>query len=260
MRPNCLLVYTPSHPAHVNVMAELTKYLKCCNINAMIDIFDIAETADKDPGLWCNTAFQAADVVLVVTSPLVSSVKSDTIVYRNVDNHLLRLLKENYPRRNKRYYTIQLPYCKPNRIPEEARVFKKFNLPEDLTRLVKTIHGIGCLRFLTTSDSEVLESIKCATMTISENEGSSTSNNTDETDGLLPPPIVKEETANLKYHKIDRSNEIHKSDTSNGGVIPYSFTTNIDELNLLGEVGEKKISDFNSTRNDCEFRIDKLNL
>lgn len=256
MKPNCLLVYTPSHPAHVNVMAELAKYLKCCNINAMIDMFDIAETAEKDPGLWCNTAFQAADVVLVVTSPLVSSVKSDIIIYRNVDNHLLRLLKENYPRRNKRYYAIQLPYCKPNRIPEEARIFKKFHLPEDLTRLVKTIHGIGCLRFLTTSDSKVLESIKCATMTLSENEGSSMSNNTDETDGLLPSPKVKEETVS----KIDRSNEVHKSDTPNGDVIPHSFTTNIDELNLLGEGGEKKISDFNSTRNDCEFRIDKLNL
>lgn len=47
MKPNCLLVYTPSHPAHVNVMAELAKYLKCCNINAMIDMFDIAETAEK---------------------------------------------------------------------------------------------------------------------------------------------------------------------------------------------------------------------
>lgn len=47
IRPNCLLVYSPTHPAHVNVMAELTKYLRCCNINAMIDMFDIAETASK---------------------------------------------------------------------------------------------------------------------------------------------------------------------------------------------------------------------
>lgn len=47
IRPNCLLVYSPTHPAHVKVMAELTKYLRCCNINAMIDMFDIAETANK---------------------------------------------------------------------------------------------------------------------------------------------------------------------------------------------------------------------
>lgn len=111
-----------------------------------------------------------------------SSAKSDTtIVYQNVDNHLLRLLKENYSRRNKRYYAIQLPYCKPDHIPEEARLFKKFRLPEDLTRLVKTIHGISCLRFLATSDTELLESIRCASMKIFENEASSTAKNTDET-------------------------------------------------------------------------------
>jgi hypothetical protein len=28
-------------------MAELTKYLRYCSINAMMDIFDIAETASK---------------------------------------------------------------------------------------------------------------------------------------------------------------------------------------------------------------------
>lgn len=46
-KPNCLLVYSPTHSAHVNVMAELTKYLRCFNINAMIDMFDIAETTSK---------------------------------------------------------------------------------------------------------------------------------------------------------------------------------------------------------------------
>ncbi|KAL6439571.1 hypothetical protein ACFW04_003990 [Cataglyphis niger] len=257
IRPNCLLIYSPTHPAHVNVMAELTKYLRCCNINAMIDMFDIAETDSKDPGLWCNTAFQSADVVLVATSPPMSSSKSDaTIVYQNVDNHLLRLLKENYPHRNKRYYVIYLPYCKPDHIPEEARFFKKFHLPENLTRLVKTIHGIGCLQFFAVSDRELLESIRCATMKIFEDEASSITKNIDETDGLLSSIIIQETAS----HKIDRSNEVCKLDTPDGDVIPQSFTTNIDELNLLGEVDEEKIFDFNSRRNDCEFRIDKLNL
>ncbi|GAB1866897.1 SEFIR domain-containing protein [Camponotus japonicus] len=259
IRPNCLLVYSPTHPAHVNVMAELTKYLKCCNINVMIDMFDIPETTSKDPGLWCNIAFQAADVVLIVTSPPMSSAKSDTtIIYRNVDNHLLRLLKENYPQRNKRYYAIYLPYCKSDHIPEEARLFKKFRLPENLTKLVKTIHGIGCLRFLTASDTELLESIRCAMIKIFENEASSTPmKNTDETAGLLSSIIKNEKVQDIK---IDRSNEVHKLDTPDGDVIPQSFTTNIDELNLLGEVSEEKNLDFNFTRNDCEFHIDKLNL
>lgn len=255
-KPNCLLVYSPTHPAHVNVMAELTKYLRCCHINAMIDMFDITETASKDPGLWCNTAFQIADIVLVVTSPPMSSMKSDTtIIYRNVDNHLLRLLKENYPQRNKRYYAIHLPYCKPDHIPEEARVFKKFRLPENLTKLVKMIHGIGCLRFLAASDRELLESIKYATLKVFEDETTATKN-TDETDGLLSPIIIQEETVS---HKTDRSNEVCKLDAPENDVIPQSFTTNIDELNLLGEVDEEK-TDFNFMSNDCEFRIDKLNL
>lgn len=119
--------------------------------------------------------------MLIVTSPSKSSAKSDTIIYQNVDNHLLRLLKENYPRRNKRYYAIYLPYCKADHIPEEARVFKKFRLPEDLTKLVKTIHGIGCLQFLTASDRDLLESIRCATIRIFEDKASNTVKNIDET-------------------------------------------------------------------------------
>lgn len=77
-------------------------------------------------------------------------------------------------------------------------------------------------------------------------------------DGLLSP-IIKNEKE-IQEIKIDRSNEVDSLDTLNNDVIPQSFTTNIDELNLLGEVGEEKNFDFNSMRNDCEFRIDKLNL
>ncbi|XP_011704676.1 PREDICTED: uncharacterized protein LOC105459973 [Wasmannia auropunctata] len=257
MKPNCLVVYSPTHPSHVNVMAEFTKYLRYCHINAMIDVFDIAETASKDPGLWCNTAFQAADVVLVATSPPPTFAKSDaTIVYRNVDNHLLRLLKENYPRRNKRYYAIHLPYCKPDHIPEEARLFKKFRIPEDLTRLVKRIHGIVCLGFYGSSSEELLESIRFATAKISEDEAASAMKNTEETDDLLPPIVVRE-TAKCD---AERPIEIRRPGTPDSDVIPQSFTTRIDELNLLGEIDEEKTFVANSTRNDCEFRIDKLNL
>lgn len=256
IRPNCLLVYSPTHPSHVNVMAELTKYLRYCNISAMIDVLDIAETSSKDPGLWCNAAFQAADVVLVVTSPPTSAKFDAAIVYRNVDSHLLRLLKENYPRRNKRYYAVQLPYCKLDDIPEEARLFRKFRIPEDLTRLVKTIHGIACLRFFASSSQELLECIKFAAAKISEDETASATKNTEETDDLLPP-IVVQATAKCD---ADRPTEVRRPDTPDSDVIPQSFTTRIDELNLLGEIDEEKSFVINSARNDCEFRIDKLNL
>ncbi|XP_011636448.1 uncharacterized protein LOC105426763 [Pogonomyrmex barbatus] len=253
-KPNCLLVYSPTHPSHVNVMAELTKYLQCCSINAMIDIFDIPKTASKDPGLWCNTAFQIADVVLIATSPPTFAKADATIIYRNVDNHLLRLLKENYPRRNKRYYAIHLPYCKPDHIPEEARHFKKFCIPKNLMRLVKTIYGISCLRLITSSNESLLESIKLATMKISEDE-SNAMKNTEETDDLLPLNVVQETKGNA-----DPRIEERPPDILNGDIIPQSFTTRIDELNLLGETDENKSFVINSAKNDCEFRIDKLNL
>lgn len=46
-RMNCLLVYSPTHVAHVDVMEKLALYMRNCNINAMIDMLDIPETANK---------------------------------------------------------------------------------------------------------------------------------------------------------------------------------------------------------------------
>ena len=46
-KPKCLLVYSPSHMAHVNTMIDLARYLRCCNINAMIDTLDIPESTNK---------------------------------------------------------------------------------------------------------------------------------------------------------------------------------------------------------------------
>jgi len=66
-------------------------------------------------------------------------------------------------------------------MPEEARLFKKFRIPEDLTRLVKTIHGIACLQFFVSSSQELIESIKFATAKISEDEVVSVTKNIEET-------------------------------------------------------------------------------
>lgn len=75
-------------------------------------------------------------------------------------------------------------------------------------------------------------------------------------DDLLPT-IVIQETVNCD---VDRPTEVPRPDTPDSDVIPQSFTTHIDELNLLGEIDEEKSFVINSARNDCEFRIDKLNL
>lgn len=75
-------------------------------------------------------------------------------------------------------------------------------------------------------------------------------------DDLLPP-IVVQETTNCD---ADRPIEVRRSDSPDSDVIPQSFATRIDELNLLGEIDEEKSFVINSAKNDCEFRIDKLNL
>ncbi|KAK2581249.1 hypothetical protein KPH14_008039 [Odynerus spinipes] len=99
-KPNCLLVYSPTRESHITVMAELTKYLRCCNINAMIDMFDISETVSKDVELWCRTAFHSADIILIVTSPPANKTVVP-IIYENIDSYILQLIRENYGLRNK---------------------------------------------------------------------------------------------------------------------------------------------------------------
>lgn len=78
-------------------------------------------------------------------------------------------------------------------------------------------------------------------------------------DGLLSPIVVQETIIRNDDRPI-----INKTprcpDTPDCEVMSQSFTTNIDELNLLGEIGEEKSFVLNSAKNDCEFRIDKLNL
>jgi len=73
-------------------------------------------------------------------------------------------------------------------------------------------------------------------------------------DDLLP--IVVQETANCN---IEQPLEISRPDASDSDVIPQSFTTCIDELNLLGETEDEKSFGINST-NDYEFHVNKLNL
>lgn len=67
MTPNCLLIYSPTHATHVSVMAELAKYLRCCNINAMIDMLDIAETASKVSKLYINQHICKITAVVVLS-------------------------------------------------------------------------------------------------------------------------------------------------------------------------------------------------
>jgi hypothetical protein len=87
-----------------------------------------------------------------------------------MDSQALRLLKENYPRRNKRYYALQFPYCTPENIPKEALQFKRFLMPEELDKLVKTVHEVEYIRFFGVSDKDFIDSIKLAKLQIVQTE------------------------------------------------------------------------------------------
>ncbi|XP_033229384.1 uncharacterized protein LOC117180896 isoform X2 [Belonocnema kinseyi] len=256
VKPNCLLVYSPTHPAHVNVMIELSRYLRGCSINAMIDCLDISETVSKDPGLWCNDAFHSADVILIASSPYPSETNVP-VIYRNMDKQALRLLKENYPQGDKNYFSLQFPYCELESVPQEARHFKRFFLPDDLEKLVKTIHNVESIEIFGVSSRNFIEAVKVAKIEAIRAEDKS-SRSTDETENLLTP-MSKEKIFDLDQEKETDEKEM---DVSEGSISPKYFKTNIEELNLLGEngEGEGEILAFIAQNDQSEFRVENLDL
>lgn len=208
-KPDCLIVYAPTRESHITVMAELTKYLRCCNINAMIDMFDISESVSKDVEFWCKTAFNSADIILIVTSPPPN--KFVSTIYENIDSYILQLIRENYGEKHKRYYILQLPYCKPTDLPDEAQRFQRFRMPEELPKLVRTVHNVDYIRFFGFSNKEVLlESIKLAEIEMLD-DGTYNDKNADETDDLLPSagPLddIETEDMNLENNNPMSSND-----------------------------------------------------
>ncbi|XP_043463754.1 uncharacterized protein LOC122499448 isoform X2 [Leptopilina heterotoma] len=254
VKPNCLLVYSPTHSAHVHVMIELTKYLRGCSINAMIDSLDIPETTSKDPGLWCNDAFHSADVILIASSPPRSDV-TVPVIYLNMDKQSLRLLKENYPQGDKNYYSLQFPYCELDSVPQEARHFKRFFLPDDLEKLVKTIHKVESIEIFGVSSRNFIEAVKVAKIQVLHGEDKNP-RNLDETDNLLMP-VSKETFFDLNHDKETDDKDLNITD---GSVSPKYFKTNIEELNLLGDNVDERNDPYVTPNDESEFHIDKLDL
>lgn len=87
-----------------------------------------------------------------------------------MDSQALRLLKENYPRRNKRYFALQFPYCKADDIPREARQFKRFSMPDELDKLVRTIHEVELMRNFIAPEKDFVDSVKLAKLQIVHTE------------------------------------------------------------------------------------------
>ncbi|XP_023247431.1 uncharacterized protein LOC106635760 isoform X2 [Copidosoma floridanum] len=252
----CLLIYSPTHMSHVYTMVELAKYLRGSNIDAMIDTLDIPETTHKDPVLWCNDAFHSADVVIVATSPKTNEIAQ--VVYRNMDSQALRLIKENYPHHNKKYYVIEFPYCDPNDVPKDARHFKRFSMPDDLRKLVRAIYDADFVPFCGVHPAEFENSVKWAQMTLPidvQKNFETTDIKEDYEYSKIKEKTVSSETIHKKEF------EINYDDAAPDTTSPKRFRTNIEELNLLGENdSEASTTVFNPTISSSGFRIDTLNL
>lgn len=100
----------------------------------------------------------------MATSPTTNEIAQ--VVYRNMDSQALRLIKENYPQHNKKYYVIEFSYCDQNDVPKEARHFKRFSMPIDLRKLVRAIHDTDFVPFCGVTSIEFENSIKWAKATL----------------------------------------------------------------------------------------------
>ncbi|XP_033321808.1 uncharacterized protein LOC117217969 isoform X2 [Megalopta genalis] len=251
-KPTCLLVYSPTRLTHITAMNELAKYLRNSNVT-VIDTHDVTDSAGnperdfaftQDLKDCCGAAFQSADVVLVAASP---PPKKPTVsfIYKDNDNHLLQLVKENQARKKKRYYIVQLPYCKLEDVPEETRHLRRFSLPKELPNLVKEIHKMKCVGCV--SDKEFLDSVKLAKLEMLE-EDSSSSRDARETENLLRPSSLDNTSSVL---------------TNGNDIVSQTFATDIGNLNLLGEAEADPEESFvrrSSTNHTGAFCVDELEL
>lgn len=198
-----------------------------------------------------------------------------SLIYRGNDNCLLKLIKENEYQKEKRYYVLQLPYCKPDDLPEDLKHLKKFCLPKELPKLVKVIHKMEHVGCISACDKEFIDSVKLGKLEILE-EDTNMVKETRETGQLFYQSRINFRSVStvldliLRVHVSENlimSESILPLDNQNskleGDIVPQSFTTNIDELNLLGESGDagEIFACKNSASNSAgAFRVDQLNL
>lgn len=144
--PKLLIIYTQSNASHINVVEELAQYLRnFCNVDALLDKLDIPKTKTQDPYEWYNDAFDHLDFVMVVSSP--PKCCNQVGLYRDVENIALRLLKNKFSDHNFRYqvFSVLLPYCTEQDIPNEVKHFLKFRLIKDWDKMLWFIHFGGKL-------------------------------------------------------------------------------------------------------------------
>ncbi|XP_068081786.1 uncharacterized protein [Anabrus simplex] len=139
--PIVLMLYKATQQSHVDVVLALTEYLRnVCHIDARIDQNDIPLSASKNPFNWCQETFKSADAVMVITSPQ-QDAQYEAGIYRDVDREGLRLLAEHFCKSRKRFFSVVLPYCTLEDIPQEATSLQHFVLMEDLDKMLWYINS-----------------------------------------------------------------------------------------------------------------------
>jgi len=127
-------------------VVTLTEYLRnCCFVEALLDQLDISDSETKDPFTWCNEAFSRADFVMVVSSP--PKCCNQEGIFRNIDVLALRFLKEKFSKPSSRpqFFSVLMPYCTEQDIPNEAKNLRMFRLRKDFNKMLWYIHNGGRL-------------------------------------------------------------------------------------------------------------------
>ena len=57
---------------------------------------------------------------------------------------------------------MQFPYCNDDDIPAEARLFRRFDMPQELDKLIRNIYGVDRVRFFGVNKRQFEESIESA--------------------------------------------------------------------------------------------------
>jgi hypothetical protein len=95
--------------------------------------------------MWCNEAFSQADFVMVVSSP--PKCCNQEGIFRNVDVVALNFLKEKFSVHSSKpkFFSVLMPYCTEQDIPDEAKNFRMFKLTRDFNKMLWYIHNDGRL-------------------------------------------------------------------------------------------------------------------
>ncbi|KAJ9588293.1 hypothetical protein L9F63_018345, partial [Diploptera punctata] len=106
-------------------------------------------------------------------------------IFRNVDVDSLQLVKRKFSDHSSRpyFFTVLLPYCTPEDIPEEARHFRQISIwitigpklnggKSDLKS-----KGINMLKAMELAENDLSKSCNCAKLEINHNVGEDEDNN-----------------------------------------------------------------------------------